>query len=175
MLQTIETTRLILSPRTMEHFEECVKMDIDRFVTKYIPGVWDGSCEHRENLKNRITKSYPNGLGYWSIFSKDNPDTFLGWIHLLPDQDNVEIGFRLIFDAWGNGYATEASMAILEYAFETLGYQKVIAYTHADNKRSKGLMERLGFRHIADFMYKDETLSSAYEITNKNDIKNKNC
>ena len=46
MLPTLETDRLILMPRTTEHLEECLEMDKDPEVTKYILGVWDGGQEH---------------------------------------------------------------------------------------------------------------------------------
>ena len=167
MSQIIETDRLILKPRTMNDLRPSVEMDIDPEVTKYIPGVWDGSCSHIAFLEARIVKSYPLGLGYWSVFTKENPLDFLGWVHLLPIQDDtktVEIGWRLKRSAWGEGYATEAAQAIFKYAFETIGFGRIVAYTHAENIRSKKMMERLGLQYVTDFIY-DETIdSSSYEI-----------
>ena len=57
-----------------------------------------------------------------------------------------EIGF--IFDraVWGQGVAREAATALLRYGFETLGFQSVRADIDPDNKRSRALLERLGFR-----------------------------
>ena len=46
MLPTFETDRLILKTRTIHDLESCIMMDIDPKVTKYIPGVWNGSHEH---------------------------------------------------------------------------------------------------------------------------------
>lgn len=71
MLPTFETVRLILKPRTIDDLESCIEMDIAPQVTEYIPGEWNGSYEHLTFLKERILKSYPSGLGYWSIFSKE--------------------------------------------------------------------------------------------------------
>ncbi|WP_229058710.1 MULTISPECIES: GNAT family N-acetyltransferase [Parabacteroides] len=112
MLPTLKTTRLMLKPRTMNNFGSCLEMDKDTEVTEYIPGVWNGSEKHIAFLRERISKSYPLGLGYWSIFSKDDPTDFLGWVHLLPSPDDegaTEIGWRLKRSAWSNGYATEAA------------------------------------------------------------------
>lgn len=167
MLPTFETDRLILKPRTTEHLEECLKMDKDPEVTKYIPGVWDGGQEHIAFLRKRIAKSYPPGLGYWSIFSKDNSEEFLGWVHLLPtqnDEQTTEIGWRLKRGAWGKGYVTEAARTIFAYAFGMIGSERLVAETHSENYRSKKVMERLGFKYIRDFMYEDKIPSSSYEI-----------
>lgn len=174
MLQILETARLILKPRTTDDFKPCVEMDIDPEVTKYIPGVWDGSCKHIAFLEERIRKSYPLGLGYWSIFPKNNPNDFLGWVHLLPlkeDKTTVEIGWRLKRTAWGEGYATEAARTMLTYVFQTVGSEQVVAYTHVDNIRSKKVMERLRFRHVADCIYDGSIPSSSYEITMNEYIK----
>nr|WP_303776829.1 GNAT family N-acetyltransferase [Bacteroides intestinalis] len=101
-------------------------------VTEYIPGKWDGSCIHIDFLKERISKTDPLGLGYWSIFLKDNPDDFLGWIHLLPlqnDKQAAEIDWRLKHSVWGNGYATEAARMIVAYTFKTAVFDRLFSYT----------------------------------------------
>lgn len=170
MLPKFETDRLILKPCTIDDLESCIKMDIDPKVTEYIPGEYNGSHKHIAFLKERILQSYPLGLGYWSIFSKDSPTDFIGWIHLLPVQDKiqaVEIGWRLKYLAWGNGYATEAAREIIMYAFKIADFNQIVAYTHSDNKRSKEVMKRLGFRYISDFIYNGKIPSSSYEIRRK--------
>ena len=173
MLPVIETDRLILKPRTIDDLESCMKMDIVPQVTQYIPGEWNGSYEHRSFLKERILKSYPPGLGYWSVFLKDAPADFIGWIHLLPVQDDrqtAEIGWRLKYSAWGNGYATEAAQTIITYAFNIANFNRIVAYTHSGNSRSIKMMNRLGLRYVADFIYNSETPSLFYEIRRESAI-----
>ena len=167
MPQIIETNRLILKSRTMDDLKQCIEMDVDTEVTQYIPGVWDGSSKHIAFLEERITKSYPLGLGYWSIFPKDNAVDFFGWVHLLPIRDDKrtsEIGWRLKRSAWGEGYANEAVQAILTYAFETIGFERVVAYTHTENIRSQKMMKRLEFKYVSDFIYEGRIPSLFYEI-----------
>lgn len=167
MLPVLETDRLILRPRTLGDLEECVEMDKDPGITRYIPGQWDSPEDYVAFLRERIGREYPPGLGYWSIFSKNAPDDFLGWVHLLPvegDGQAAEIGWRLKRTAWGRGYAAEAACAVLDHAFGTVGAERVIAETHVDNVRSKKLIEKLGLTHAADFMYGGHTPSSSYEI-----------
>merc|ERR1711976_562238 len=76
-------------------------------------------------------------------------DTFIGLVGLnrpspnLPIAPNVEIGWRLGFEFWGHGYATEAAQATLKVGFDLLQLDQVIAFTALINQRSQAVMERL--------------------------------
>jgi 3-dehydroquinate dehydratase/shikimate dehydrogenase len=59
----------------------------------------------------------------------------------------VEIGWRLLFDCWGKGYATEAAIASLRYGFETLKLEEIVSYTPVQNMRSRAVMEKIGMHH----------------------------
>ena len=168
MQPTLQTDRLILRPRTTDDFDGCVEMDSNPEVTRYLPKRWNTPQEHAALLKEWLARSHPAGLGYWSIFAKDNPTEFLGWVHLLPvegDDTATEIGWRLKHSVWGRGYASEAAGAILEYAFGTVGSRRVVAATHSENARSQRVIERLGLTHVSDFLYDGKIPSSLYEIT----------
>jgi RimJ/RimL family protein N-acetyltransferase len=56
---------------------------------------------------------------------------------------HFEIGWRLMRDAWGRGYATEAAAAALDDAFKRVGLSEVVSYTAPDNLRSQAVMKRL--------------------------------
>jgi RimJ/RimL family protein N-acetyltransferase len=56
----------------------------------------------------------------------------------------VEIGWRLPRALWGQGYATEAASAWLDYGFDVLGLAEIVAFTDRDNYRSLAVMRRLG-------------------------------
>ena len=58
----------------------------------------------------------------------------------------VEVGWRLAFEHWGHGYATEAARLALGYAFGTLALSEVVSFTSVTNLRSRAVMERLGMR-----------------------------
>lgn len=68
----------------------------------------------------------------------------------------VEIGWRLREDAWGQGYAREAAVASLELAFARFDAPQVIAVTAAGNAPSQGLMKRLGMSRRTDLDFVDE-------------------
>ncbi|WP_102335239.1 GNAT family N-acetyltransferase [Salimicrobium jeotgali] len=151
MLETFETERLILRERTIEDLEDCLEMDCEEEVVKYIPEVREllnSQNKHIAFVKERIETKYPNGLGYWTIESKVNNGEFIGWILLIPIDNvgpEIEIGWRLKRDYWGAGYATEAARAILTYAFDTVDLENVVADIHPSNRGSIRVAEKLVF------------------------------
>ena len=56
----------------------------------------------------------------------------------------MEVGWRLARGAWGNGYATEAGRAALDFGFERAGLEEIVSFTTVANRRSRAVMERLG-------------------------------
>jgi RimJ/RimL family protein N-acetyltransferase len=58
----------------------------------------------------------------------------------------VEVGWRLTFSHWGQGYATEAAQLALAHGFATRALAEIVSYTSVTNFRSRAVMERLGMR-----------------------------
>lgn len=102
-----------------------------------------------------IATSRTSSCGYekWGgdleLFAAQEKDggTFIGWFILRPEPegplDAVELGYRLWQSAWGKGYATEGSRALLGKAFTELGVHTVWAETMAVNRGSRNIMEKL--------------------------------
>lgn len=149
MLPSFETERLLLRPRTTADFDACLTMNEDPEVIKFIPGPWNDPELHGALLKQRILTFYGHGLGYWSIFLKKDPETLLGWVLLKPENGgnpDIEISWRLKREAWGEGYATEAALAVLDYAFGTLALNRVIADINPYNAASIRVADKLGMK-----------------------------
>jgi ribosomal-protein-alanine N-acetyltransferase len=87
------------------------------------------------------------GLGLWVTFLKDTNE-FIGWYILkhLPDDGEVEIGFRIKKKFWGNGYSTEAGKALLKHGFGTLGLKKIAAIVRPDNFASQAVIKKIGLQ-----------------------------
>ena len=102
-----------------------------------------------------------DGFCFW-IVERWSDGALLGFCGLKvgntpPIVGEIEIGWRLREDAWGQGYAREAATATLDWAWKNLDCRRVVAITAAGNKRSWGLMERLGMRRVVemDFEHPD--------------------
>lgn len=148
-----ETERLILRPRTMEDFDACFAMDKAPGVVDFIRGPWDDEDAHRAFIASRIEQDYGTGLGYWSIFAKDNRGLFMGWMLLIPEDavgPDIEIGWRLHPDFQGHGIGFEAGRTIVDHAFENVGLNRIVAGIDRRNVASRRLAEKLGMRIGAD-------------------------
>jgi RimJ/RimL family protein N-acetyltransferase len=97
-----------------------------------------------------------NGFCFWAVERKED-HAFLGFCGMkiaddpgTPIDGEVEIGWRLRADEWGQGYAREAAAACLQWAWANLEVDRIVAITVAGNSRSWGLMERLGLERRPD-------------------------
>jgi RimJ/RimL family protein N-acetyltransferase len=147
VLPALDTPRLLIRQRTLAELDACLEMDRDPEVTRYIAGPWGDPVAHRRLVEFRIARPYPPGLGYWTIREASSPERFLGWVLLIPDHGvgpDIEIGWRLVRDAWGQGIGTEAARALLAYAFETIRLPRVIADIASANVASRRVAEKIG-------------------------------
>jgi RimJ/RimL family protein N-acetyltransferase len=151
VLPELDTPRLLIRQRTLADLDACIEMDRDPDVTRYIAGPWCDPVAHRRFVEFRIRRSYPPGLGYWTIRETNSPQRFLGWVLLIPDHGvgpEVEVGWRLVRDAWGKGIATEAAQRILQHAFDGIRLPRVIAEIASENVASRRVAEKIGMRRV---------------------------
>lgn len=157
------TDRLILRPRCIEDLEAYLAMDLDPDVVRFIRPT-PPEEEHRAFLKERFAIDHADGLGFWTVFKKGEngeADSFVGWVLLVPlggAGPEVEIGYRLIQKAWGKGYATEAAIALRDYAFETLKLDQIVAVTHPDNHASQHVLQKIGLKRSGERFVFGQTL-----------------
>ncbi|PLT21827.1 GNAT family N-acetyltransferase [Psychrobacter sp. MES7-P7E] len=153
----IETERLYLRQWQASDFAPFAEMNADSKVMEYFPKLLTTS------MSNAIAKKCQsliddNGWGFWAVSLKET-DTFIGMVGLnhahadMPFSPAVEIAWRLHNDYWGQGYATEAARASLDFAFVELEIEEVVAFTAVINKRSQLVMERLGMTNTQEDFY----------------------
>ena len=91
------------------------------------------------------------GFGLWALEIIDVSE-FAGFTGLsVPRYETkftpcVEIAWRMAFEYWGHGYASEAAGAVLTYGHEKLGLPEIVSFTAEINRRSRRVMERIGMR-----------------------------
>ncbi len=152
MLPILETTRLRLrQPRTSD-FESIYALGRNPNVMRYITGKTQNREEAKTDLERRIRiceEQADKGLGFWFAEEKDTGE-FVGWFVLnnLDQTEEIEIGYRLLEEKWGKGYATEGSERIMEYAFKEIQLQEVVAVAIAANASSTNVMKKLGMQFI---------------------------
>jgi ribosomal-protein-alanine N-acetyltransferase len=151
----ISTPRLGLRQWADADIEPFVEMNIDAEVMRYFPS----TLTKTETLAfiERIKTSFAaNGFGLWAVDIKATSE-FIGFTGFsIPRFQSfftpcVEIGWRLKKSAWGNGYATEAAAACLQYGFDTLGFTTVYSFTAAMNTPSENVMKKIGMAKVGEF------------------------
>ncbi|MBA2369780.1 MAG: GNAT family N-acetyltransferase [Candidatus Protochlamydia sp.] len=147
----LKTKRLILRPWREEDLESFAQLNADPRVMEYFSSVL--SRQESNDLAQRISaKLEKQDWGLWAV-SVQNIADFIGFIGLAePSFDAhftpaVEVGWRLIFDHWGKGYATEGAKAALKYGFETLNHDEIVSFTAVQNMRSRRIMKKIGMHH----------------------------
>jgi RimJ/RimL family protein N-acetyltransferase len=102
-------------------------------------------------LNDAITET---GLGFYALELKETQEP-MGFCGLslanMPDifpVETVEVGWRLATRFWGNGYATEAARALLDFAFGEKHLDAVVSFAVGENRRSTAVMKRLGLHRI---------------------------
>ena len=153
----LETEQLTLRRFTADDVDNLVELDNDREVMRYING---GRPTPREEIERDVLPAFltyyerDNGYGFWAAVEKTSGN-FIGWFHLRPRPagraDEPELGYRLRRPAWGKGYATEGSRALIDKGFAELGVERVFATTMTVNVASRRVMEKAGLKFVRTF------------------------
>jgi RimJ/RimL family protein N-acetyltransferase len=145
---TLRTERLILRPWRPEDLEPFAALNADPRVAATLGGPQDRAFS--DALAARIAEEFATtGYGRWAV-ELPGVAPFIGFIGLAAPSFEahftpaVEIGWRLAFDHWGKGYATEGARAALDYGFNAARLEEIVSFTAKINTKSRAVMERLG-------------------------------
>jgi len=90
---------------------------------------------------------------------RDEDGTFVGRCGLhrwtFEEWDEVELGYVVRSDLWGQGFATEMGAALIRHASQELGLNELVGFTMEDNDRSRRVLEKLGFELERSFVDDD--------------------
>jgi len=153
----LETERLPLRRFSVDDADYLVDLDADPDVMRFVTG---GVPTSRDEIENEVLPAFLGyyeryeGFGFWAVIEKATGE-FLGWFHFRPRPGavpgEVELGYRLRKSAWGKGYATEGSRALICKGFTELGVQRVVAEAMAVNTASRRVMEKAGLKLVRTF------------------------
>lgn len=143
---TLTTERLRLRPFAAADAEPLFALQSDAYVLRY----WDSPpWTERARAEQFIARSQAmaeEGSGARLVIERDS--TFAGWCTLNswnPDFRSASLGYCLARAGWGQGVATEAAGALLDWAFGTLDLNRVQAEADTRNAASARVLEKLGF------------------------------
>jgi ribosomal-protein-alanine N-acetyltransferase len=156
---TLYGRRVRLRPWRIEDREAFAAMNSDPRVMEFFRKPLTRADS--DAMADRIERHFNEyGFGLWAI-EVPGLAPFIGFAGLIWARFSahftpaVEIGWRMAFDHWRQGYATEAARVALDFGFEILALEEIVSFTAAANLRSRAVMERLGMRRdpAGDFDY----------------------
>ncbi len=148
----LETDRLILRSWRAEDCAAFAVMSADPDVMQHLGGTIDRAASDAVIARLQGGEA-EQGQTFWAIERKGDA-ALLGFCGLrrgghagTPVPDELEIGWRLARQAWGQGYAREAAAASLDWGWRNRSDAQIAAWTVPANRASWGLMLRLGMVH----------------------------
>jgi ribosomal-protein-alanine N-acetyltransferase len=153
-----ETPRLIVRTWELSDIEALCDLSRQEGISEFsISGYADFSEEQAEQwIRYEMERFGKYRLGKFAVISKKLgvPLGISGIFQMPPPQDTeIELNYRYPIHRRGQGFATEAAQAILNYGFDVLGLKRINANADLRNKRSHAVLERLGMMRIGDVTY----------------------
>ena len=146
--KVLETERLVLRHLSMADLDNLFELYHSPDVRKYYSEGIPSYEETRRELEWMINTCYARyGFGMWATIDTAT-GKFIGRCGLTPmdieGHEEIEVGYMLARDYWGQGLATEAARAILQYGFEQVGLARLICVINPANQASSRVAEKIG-------------------------------
>ena len=144
-----ETPRLIIRNWRADDLDLFHQINSDERVMEFFPFRLK-RIEAREKMETLRSSIENTGFGFFAIERRSDhrPIGFAGLaqanVYPCLPQNAVEIGWRLGYEYWGNGYASEAARSLLATGFDDRGLAEIVSFAVAHNARSTAVMKRLG-------------------------------
>jgi ribosomal-protein-alanine N-acetyltransferase len=173
----LETDRLILRPLDLSDAAAMFAMDNNPKVHKYL---WQNPTQTIEETIKTIeyvcSQYERNNIGRFATILKETGE-FIGWTGIKYIDDHIEngnfnfydYGYRIDEKFWRKGYATEASIAWLDYGFNEMNIDVMNAYTHSQNGASNHILQKVGMKFVEDYLDKDSVLWKWWQMNNPKD------
>jgi [ribosomal protein S5]-alanine N-acetyltransferase len=172
----LETERLLLRPLELTDAKAMFAMDNNPNVHTYLWQKPTQDIEESKKIIEYVQKQYQdNKIGRFATILKETGE-FIGWTGIKFVDDHIEngntnfydYGYRLEERFWGKGYASEATIAWLEYGFTQMRIEKMNAYTHSENDASNRILQKSGMQLIEEYLDKDNIPWKWWQMKNPN-------
>jgi ribosomal-protein-alanine N-acetyltransferase len=144
----LETERLYLRPLTQSDGDAIFAMRSDRDVMRFIREP-QNRAETDDWIRLVSSRWEKDRIGFCALIEKRRGE-FLGWcgIWRLKETNELEVGYAVAKNFWNRGFATEAAEKFIEYAFDRLRPDKIVAVAEPKNWASRRVMEKLGMQFV---------------------------
>ena len=170
----LETDRLVIREFTIEDGFLIYTLNQNSEVTRYTHDPVKDIEDARQILQQVILPQYDlYNHGRWAVHVKPAL-AFIGWCGLKfvsrstsagRQENEIDLGYRFSKESWGNGYASEAAYACIEYGFKKLHLQRIVGRALPENAASIRVLEKCGMSFLGEQVV-DGYPARTYEIIN---------
>ncbi|BCN30831.1 GNAT family N-acetyltransferase [Anaeromicropila herbilytica] len=160
MNRTIETERLILRPLRIEDSKDVYEWAGDPIVNKYMPY---SLYTNIEQVKDWLTTIKEDDLEFAFCLKNTGKVIGSGGIGFNPERDAYELGYNINRECWGKGYATEASKAMIQWAYANVNARTFCSNHATANEASGNVIKKCGFQFSHDGKYSRFDGSETFE------------
>lgn len=152
-MSEIETNRLRLRHFSLDDLDDLFRIYSNPEVMRYV-GKGARTKDETQSALVSMIKHWKHGFGMWAIIHKQS-DKMIGRCGLcfLDNSPEVELGYVLDKPYWNIGLATQASRASLEYGFEEIGLERIVAIARPENIASQRVMQKVGMKYEKNAHY----------------------
>jgi len=151
----LRTERLLLREFTMNDREALHAIAQEPDIFQYFPTKTAWEMEKVERaIRHQIEHWETFHYGLWAVTQPETGD-LMGWcgLEFLPDTNETEVGYLLSRVYWGNGYATEAARASVQFGRDEIGLTEIIGLTDPRNFASQRVLEKSGLSYTRRQVY----------------------
>lgn len=159
----LTTARLTLRAFTPADLPLLAELHRDPEVGRYMGGVWSDD-QIRAALDRFVADQARFGHAKWAAHLHDGAFAGRAGISVWEPTGELELGYVLKPDYWGQGLATEAAKAVADWAFAHTDVDHIIAFTDPQNFGSQRVLERIGMKRLADRAMGFGGLSAYFEM-----------
>ena len=144
----LTTERLTLRQLSIDDQQDIFALRSDAEINKYLGRAPSKTIEDAINFINTVNANIKNNNSIYWVISLTRTKIVVGAICLFDfsnEENSCEIGYELMTKFQGQGIMKEAAEQIIDYAFQTLQFQKIVAFTHNGNQNSTKLLTKLNF------------------------------
>ncbi|MDI1255688.1 MAG: GNAT family N-acetyltransferase [Flavobacterium sp.] len=161
-MKTLTTERLILRPLVLSDATGMFTLDSNPNVHKFLGNNPVNSIAQIHNVIEMINDQYKkNGIGRFAVVLKETNE-FIGWSGIKfvtePENNHVnfyDIGYRLIEEHWGKGYAQESAKAWRDHAFNEMKVPVLYASAHIENAGSINALQKIGMTIKEQYLHQN--------------------
>ena len=155
----IETDRLVLRTMHMGDTEALLSIFSDPLVMASFGGVLFDRVRMEQWVQRNLTHQERYGYGLFSVILKAKGRLIgdCGLEHMEIDGDSeIELGYDFRSDYWGQGYATEAALAVRDHAWGEMGLSRLISLIRPSNAASRRVSEKIGMTKEREILRGEE-------------------